>query len=91
MKAVCALSNDTIISASRDKTVRSWIRTSPNTFSPDKVFLGHGHFVNALSSIQPNGMFPEGKLPTRLKSNILFKLRNALYRTYCFWWIRQVY
>lgn len=54
------MSNDVIISAARDKTVRSWSRTSPNTFSPHNIYLGHGHFVNALALIKPNQNYPEG-------------------------------
>ncbi|KAI9261202.1 WD40-repeat-containing domain protein [Helicostylum pulchrum] len=60
VKAVAALSNDIIISAARDKTVRSWSRTSANTFSPDKVYLGHGHFVNAVTTIEPSEAHPDG-------------------------------
>ncbi|KAI7887839.1 WD40-repeat-containing domain protein [Mucor mucedo] len=60
VRAVAALSNDVLISAARDKTVRSWNRTSSNTFSPDKVYLGHGHFVNALTTIKPNETYPNG-------------------------------
>ncbi|KAI7899292.1 WD40-repeat-containing domain protein [Cokeromyces recurvatus] len=60
VKAVVALSNDTIISASRDKTVRSWIRTGSNAFSPEHIYLGHGHFVNALAIIKPNQTYPQG-------------------------------
>ncbi|KAI8644225.1 WD40-repeat-containing domain protein [Parasitella parasitica] len=60
VRAVAAMSNDVIISAARDKTVRSWTRIGPNTFSPDKVYLGHGHFVNALALIKPNQDYPEG-------------------------------
>lgn len=61
MRAVAAMSNDVIISAARDKTVRSWTRTSPNTFAPHHVYLGHGHFVNALALIKPNQAYPQGK------------------------------
>lgn len=60
VKAVAALSDNVIVSASRDKTVRSWKRTGPNSFSLDKVFLGHDHFVNALATIKPNQTYPEG-------------------------------
>ncbi|RCI02530.1 hypothetical protein CU098_008691 [Rhizopus stolonifer] len=60
VKAVAAVSNDIVVSASRDKTVRSWTRTSANTFSPQNVYLGHDHFVNALTILQPNPSFPNG-------------------------------
>jgi phospholipase A-2-activating protein len=65
---VSAVSNDVIISAARDKTVRSWTRSSPNTFSPDKIYLGHGHFVNALATIKPSEKYPDGKLPVLYKN-----------------------
>jgi phospholipase A-2-activating protein len=55
------MSDNVIISAARDKTVRSWKRTSPNTFAIDNVYLGHGHFVNALTTIKPNETYPQGK------------------------------
>ncbi|CAO0797417.1 unnamed protein product [Mucor circinelloides] len=60
VRAVAAMSNDVIISAARDKTVRSWTRTSPNTFAPHHIYLGHGHFVNALALIKPNQAYPQG-------------------------------
>lgn len=49
-----------MISAARDKTVRSWIRTGPNTFAQQNVYLGHNHFVNALAVIKPHQEHPEG-------------------------------
>lgn len=40
--------------------MRSWIRTGSNTFSPQNVYLGHNHFVNALAVIKPNQEHPDG-------------------------------
>ncbi|KAG1310950.1 hypothetical protein G6F61_002161 [Rhizopus arrhizus] len=60
IKLVTAVSDDLIISAARDKTVRSWSRTGPNTFSLQNVYLGHNHFVNSLTIIKPNDVHPEG-------------------------------
>lgn len=77
------MSNDVIISAARDKTVRSWTRTSANTFSPDKVYLGHGHFVNALTTIKPNETYPNGMSIFR---NIFTTLLNSYCRSYYLWW-----
>ncbi|KAI9486953.1 MAG: WD40-repeat-containing domain protein [Benjaminiella poitrasii] len=60
VKSVVALSDDLIISAARDKTVCTWIRSGLNSFSPDRVYLGHDHFVNALTAIKPNQIYPQG-------------------------------
>ncbi|KAI8880183.1 phospholipase A-2-activating protein [Backusella circina FSU 941] len=60
VKAIAAFSNDALVSCSRDKTIRSWSRTSPNLFSPDKVYKGHDHFVNSVAVIRPNTEFPNG-------------------------------
>lgn len=85
MKAVTALSNDIVISAARDKTVRSWNRTSANTFSPDKVYLGHGHFVNALTTIKPNEAHGDGNTDKDSTFYSIF-LTQIYYRTYCIRW-----
>lgn len=50
-----------ILSAARDKTVRSWRRTSSNTFEPENTFRGHEHFVNSLAILPPTSTFPNGK------------------------------
>ncbi|KAI9033605.1 WD40-repeat-containing domain protein [Phycomyces nitens] len=65
VKAVSALSNDLVISAGRDKTVRSWKRTGPNSFDLQHTFTFHDHFINALATIppsleHPNGLFVSG-------------------------------
>lgn len=61
VRALGALSNDLILSAARDKTVRSWRRTSSNTFEPENTFRGHEHFVNSLAILPPTSTFPNGK------------------------------
>ncbi|ORE05478.1 PFU-domain-containing protein [Rhizopus microsporus var. microsporus] len=60
IKAIAAATDDLIISAARDKTVRSWSRIAPNGFSLHNIYLGHDHFVNSLAIIKPNEAFPEG-------------------------------
>ncbi|KAI8968864.1 phospholipase A-2-activating protein [Mycotypha africana] len=60
VKAVLAINDNLIVSASRDKTVRSWSRVNANTFVQDKIYLGHEHFVNALTFIQPQEAYPQG-------------------------------
>ncbi|KAI8048596.1 uncharacterized protein B0P05DRAFT_339480 [Gilbertella persicaria] len=87
VKAVAAVSNDIVVSASRDKTVRSWTRTSANTFSPQNVYLGHDHFVNALTILQPNPSFPNGNYILCILSNGLI----SSYRSHCIQWLRQIY
>lgn len=54
------MSNDLLLSASRDKTVRSWSRTERNEFTLCNTYLGHGHFVNSLTTVKPNETYPEG-------------------------------
>ncbi|KAI9303753.1 WD40-repeat-containing domain protein [Cunninghamella echinulata] len=60
VRAVTCLSNDFILSAARDKSVRSWTRTGPNEFSPHNTYLGHQHFVNALVAIPPTNEHHQG-------------------------------
>ncbi|SAM07074.1 hypothetical protein [Absidia glauca] len=60
VKAVACLSNDYVLSASRDKSVRSWTRTGPNDFTQHNTYLGHDHYINALLAIPPSEGFPEG-------------------------------
>ncbi|KAI8099820.1 phospholipase A-2-activating protein [Halteromyces radiatus] len=62
VKAVACLSNDFIISGSRDKSVRSWTRTTLNSFSPHNTYLAHDHYVNALVALPPTENYPEGGL-----------------------------
>ncbi|KAF7725046.1 hypothetical protein EC973_000453 [Apophysomyces ossiformis] len=60
VRASACISSDIILSAARDKTVRSWERINANDFSPHNVYLGHGHYVNALAAIPPSPQFPSG-------------------------------
>ncbi|KAI9140362.1 WD-40 repeat-containing protein [Paraphysoderma sedebokerense] len=60
VKSVIAPNDNLLISASRDKSVRSWIRESPTSFSQLHSFLGHQHFVNALAWIPPSSEYPDG-------------------------------
>ncbi|KAI8374947.1 WD40-repeat-containing domain protein [Choanephora cucurbitarum] len=60
VKAVIACSSDIIVSAARDKTVQSWQRTSPTSFSLQHTYLGHSHFVNALTYRRSDATFPQG-------------------------------
>ncbi|CAO3696066.1 unnamed protein product [Umbelopsis ramanniana] len=60
VRAVLPLSNDVVISASRDKTVRSWNRNRPNDFQEDRLYSGHTNYVNALAYLPPNEDYPNG-------------------------------
>ncbi|RUS16200.1 phospholipase A-2-activating protein [Endogone sp. FLAS-F59071] len=60
VRALYAPTNDLLLSAARDKTVRSWIRSAPNGFVQDKTYLGHTHFVNALAFIPASAERPQG-------------------------------
>ncbi|KAI9314586.1 WD40-repeat-containing domain protein [Dichotomocladium elegans] len=60
VKAVAALSNDLIFSASRDTYVRSWRRTDGRNFTLDNVFTAHQHFVNSLITMPPSVKYPNG-------------------------------
>ncbi|KAI8067940.1 WD40-repeat-containing domain protein [Gongronella butleri] len=65
VRAVAVLSNDLVLTAARDKTVRSWQRTGVNRFSPHNVFYGHDQSVNAIAAIpatdaHPTGLFASG-------------------------------
>ncbi|ORY94415.1 WD40-repeat-containing domain protein [Syncephalastrum racemosum] len=60
VRAVSALSDDLVVSAGRDKTVRSWRRVGPHEFTLEHVFQGHDHYVNALATIPPSSSHPNG-------------------------------
>ncbi|KAI8581223.1 hypothetical protein K450DRAFT_233707 [Umbelopsis ramanniana AG] len=60
VRAVLPLSNDVVISAARDKTVRSWNRNKPNDFQEDRLYSGHTNYVNALAYLPPNEDHPNG-------------------------------
>lgn len=60
IKAVRGPSEDLIISASRDKTVRSWFRTGANSFNESKFYLGHTSFVNSLVFFKPTTEYAKG-------------------------------
>ncbi|KAF9373341.1 hypothetical protein CPC16_001895 [Podila verticillata] len=60
VKAVCAPTDDLIVSVSRDKSVRTWKRQSNNTFTEDKIFLGHTNYVNSVAFIGASDANPQG-------------------------------
>ncbi|KAK9719756.1 WD repeat protein Lub1 [Basidiobolus ranarum] len=60
VRAVFSPREDLVISASRDKTVRTWSRATPNSFNQDKILLGHNHYVNSLAYFEPHEENPNG-------------------------------
>ncbi|KAF9916886.1 hypothetical protein BX616_002534 [Lobosporangium transversale] len=65
VKAVIAPTDSLVVSVSRDKSVRTWKRQSNNTFSEERVFLGHTNYVNSVAFIgvseaNPNGLIVTG-------------------------------
>ncbi|KAL7748722.1 WD repeat protein Lub1 [Sorochytrium milnesiophthora] len=62
VKAVCFASDDVLVSASRDKTVRSWVRSAPgsNQFEQRHVFAAHSAFVNSVVVLPPTPEHPNG-------------------------------
>ncbi|CAI2193170.1 1527_t:CDS:10, partial [Funneliformis geosporum] len=79
IKAVRSPSEDLIISASRDKTVRSWFRTGVNSFSENKLYLGHTSFVNSLVFFKPTTEYDKGLIISGSSDKIInvFDLDNA--------------
>ena len=49
-----------VVSAARDKTVRSWNRTKENEFQQQNVYLGHSQYVNAVTYLPPSDAHPNG-------------------------------
>ncbi|KAF9584006.1 hypothetical protein BGW38_007892 [Lunasporangiospora selenospora] len=64
VKAVIAPTDSQIVSVSRDKSVRLWKRQSSNTFSEDKIFLGHSNYVNSVAFIAASEANPNGLIVT---------------------------
>ncbi|RKP23864.1 WD-40 repeat-containing protein, partial [Syncephalis pseudoplumigaleata] len=64
VRAVAVASDAVIYSASRDKTVRSWIRSSKGkgteAFAEGDIYLGHRSYVNAIAFIPPSSDNPKG-------------------------------
>ncbi|RIA79278.1 WD40-repeat-containing domain protein [Glomus cerebriforme] len=60
IKAVRGPSEDLIISASRDKTARSWFRIGATAFCENKMYLGHTSFVNSLAFLKPTAEHTKG-------------------------------
>ncbi|KAJ3163096.1 hypothetical protein HDU86_002265, partial [Geranomyces michiganensis] len=60
VKAVLAISDDELATASRDTTVMCWKRADKTDFLPEGQFRGHSHYVNALTYLKPTANHPNG-------------------------------
>uniref|UniRef100_U9TKA7 Phospholipase A-2-activating protein n=1 Tax=Rhizophagus irregularis (strain DAOM 181602 / DAOM 197198 / MUCL 43194) TaxID=747089 RepID=U9TKA7_RHIID len=79
IKAVRGPNEDLVISASRDKTVRSWLRIGANAFSESKLYLGHASFVNSLAFLNPTAEYTKGLVVSGSSDKTInvFDLENA--------------
>ncbi|KAL9080057.1 MAG: hypothetical protein Q9159_007666, partial [Coniocarpon cinnabarinum] len=60
VRAVAFASSSTIISASRDATVRAWHLKSPQPPAFDDTIVAHGQaFINSVAYLPPSSEFPE--------------------------------
>ncbi|KAJ3180693.1 hypothetical protein HDU87_001806 [Geranomyces variabilis] len=60
VKAVLAVSDNELATASRDTTVMCWKRADKTDFLPEGPFRGHSHYVNALTYLKPTADHPNG-------------------------------
>jgi phospholipase A-2-activating protein len=56
-----APSDDLILSASRDSTAISWIKSSGSSFSPANTFRASSRFVNSVAYLKPTTEAPQGE------------------------------
>jgi len=61
VRAVVAPSDDLILSASRDSTAISWIKSSGSSFSPAYTFRASSRFVNSVAYLKPTTEAPQGE------------------------------
>jgi phospholipase A-2-activating protein len=65
-------SRNSVVSASRDATVRAWNITSSPPPKYDEVILSHGTaFVNAVTYLMPSAKYPEGLIVSGGKDTII--------------------
>ncbi|KAJ3183566.1 hypothetical protein HDU85_001995 [Gaertneriomyces sp. JEL0708] len=65
VKATAAISDDFLVTGSRDTSVICWRRIARNAFEPHGTFNEHSHFVNSMACIpasqdHPNGLVVSG-------------------------------
>ncbi|KAI0063399.1 phospholipase A-2-activating protein [Artomyces pyxidatus] len=60
VKAVASPTNDLILSASRDATTISWIKSDSRSFSPAATFRAGSRYVNSVAYLPPTPEAPHG-------------------------------
>ena len=72
MRGVSFPRPDTILSASRDATVRSWKLLSPTPLVYDGSIASHGSaFINAIAFVPPSSNFPNGFIISGGKDTVI--------------------
>lgn len=72
MRGVVFPEPNVVLSASRDATVRIWKLLSANPPNVDCTISSHGSaFINAVTYIRPNALFPEGLIASGGKDTII--------------------
>jgi phospholipase A-2-activating protein len=79
---VCFPTADTVLSSSRDQTVRLWRKTTdkPPTFDATITSQGHG-YINSLAFIRPSTTWPEGLVVSAGHETIIEAKRPSLTTT----------
>ncbi|KAL2024265.1 hypothetical protein VTK56DRAFT_9421 [Thermocarpiscus australiensis] len=79
VRAVCFPAAGTVLSSSRDQTVRIWRKTAdkPPTFDAAIVSQGHG-YINSLTFFRPSPSWPEGLVISAGQESIIEAKRPSL-------------
>lgn len=79
VRAVSFPTADTVLSSSRDQTVRLWRKTAdkPPTFEPRITSQGHG-YINSLTFLRPSPTWPEGLILSAGQEAIIEAKRPSL-------------
>ena len=64
VRSVAPFPGGSIISGSRDKTVKLWASTSDQSWSPQVVYEGHTNYVSCLAVMPANETYPDGLIYT---------------------------
>ncbi|KAN0077151.1 WD40-repeat-containing domain protein [Tylopilus felleus] len=60
VRGVVSPTNNLVLSASRDSTAISWLRSSPSSFSPTCILRSGSRYVNAVEYLPPTADAPQG-------------------------------
>ncbi|KAI9458262.1 phospholipase A-2-activating protein [Russula earlei] len=71
VRAVVAPSDDLILSASRDSTAISWIKSPGSPFSPTYTFRAGSRFINSVAYLKPSPEAPQGYIVTGGQDSII--------------------